>query len=70
MPSVSLLNLAIMGSGLAAGDYFVVGDVSDTTQSAGGSDVRITVTNFFSTIPVPIVVTSASAAAASIRSFV
>jgi len=60
-----LLNLSI-GTALASGDYLVWGDVSDTSQSPGGSDLRISITNFFATVPAPVIVTSASANALAV----
>lgn len=48
---------------LASGDVVAFVDVSDTTQSAQGSLVKGTLTQFFAAIPVPVVVTSASATA-------
>lgn len=65
MATSSVFNLTRFTS-LAAGDVIPAVDVSDTTQSAHGSLDAITVTNFFGTIPVPIVVTSASAAALAV----
>lgn len=57
MASVSTFDLTRF-SALAAGDVIGMVDISDTTQSAHGSLDSITVTNFFGTIPVPVVITS------------
>lgn len=65
MASVSLFNLSA-GTTLASGDVLVFCDISDTTQSANGSDLKITLTNFFAGIPVPVNVTSASASALAV----
>lgn len=65
MASVSLFNLSA-GTTLASGDILVFCDISDTTQSANGSDLKITLTNFFAGIPVPVNVTSASATALAV----
>ncbi len=51
---------------LASGDIVAFVDVSDTTQSAQGSLVKGTLTQFFAAIPVPVVVTSATAAALAV----
>lgn len=48
---------------LAAGDVVRFVDVSDSTQAPQGSLVRATLTQYFAAIPVPIVITSASATA-------
>ena len=45
---------------LAAGDVMPVVHISDTAQNAHGSLDSITVTNYFASIPVPVVVTSTS----------
>ena len=60
MPSVSLFNLT-PGTALASGDVLVFCDISNTTQSANGSDLKITIANFFGTVPTPVVVTSTTA---------
>lgn len=65
MATSSVFNLTRFTS-LAAGDVIPAVDISDLTQSAHGSLDAITVTNFFATIPVPVVVTSASANALAI----
>lgn len=65
MASVSVFALTRFTS-LAAGDVIPGVDISDTTQNAHGSLDAITVTNFFATIPVPVVVTSASANALAV----
>ncbi len=65
MASVSVFNTTRF-TALAAGDVIPAVDVSDATQSAHGSLDSITITNFFSTIPVPVVVTSASATALAV----
>lgn len=57
--SVSIFNLSA-GTTLAAADVLPFVDVSDSSQSPQGSTLKITVTNFFATVPVPIVVTSTS----------
>lgn len=48
---------------LASGDVLVFVDVSDTTQSANGSTVRGTLTEFFAQLPVPVAILSTSATA-------
>lgn len=63
MATVSITGL-LTGSStplLASGDVMAWVDISDTTQSPSGSTVKATLTQFFAAIPVPIVVTSASA---------
>lgn len=60
MATVSILNL-LTGSStplLASGDVVPFVDVSDNTQSPGGSTVKATLTQFFEAIPVPISTTS------------
>jgi fibronectin-binding autotransporter adhesin len=56
----------IAGTVIAAGDVLPYVSIADNTQSANGSLKKITITNFMSTIPVPVVVTSASANALAI----
>lgn len=51
---------------LASGDVLAFVDISDTTQSGSGSLVKITLTDFFANVPVPVVVTSASANALAV----
>jgi hypothetical protein len=63
--STSVFNTTRFTS-LASGDVIPAVDISDTTQNAHGSLDSITVTNFFATIPVPVVVTSASANALAV----
>lgn len=62
MASVSIYNTTRF-TALASGDVIGMVDISDATQSAHGSLDSITIVNFFATVPVPVVVTSASAAA-------
>lgn len=60
MSTVSILNL-LTGSStplLASGDVVPFVDIDDTTQSASGSTVKATMTQFFAAIPVPIIVTN------------
>lgn len=68
MATVSILNLLTGSSSplLASGDVLPFVDISDTTQSASGSTVKATLTQFFAAIPVPIVITSASANALAV----
>lgn len=48
---------------LASGDIVAFVDVSDTTQSASGSLVKGTLTQFFAQLPVPVAILSTSATA-------
>ena len=42
MPDTKITDLAVItGAGLAAGDFFVVVDVSDVTMAASGTDKKI-----------------------------
>lgn len=54
------------GSVLAATDVVVYVDVSDTSQAPTGTTKKLTVTNLFALVPVPVVVTSASANALAV----
>lgn len=63
--SVSTFNLTAF-TALATADWMAVGDASDTTQSAHGSLDKITIPNFFASIPTPVNVTSASATALAV----
>lgn len=65
MASVSVFDLTRFTS-LAAGDVLPAVDISNTTQNAHGSLLSITVTNFFGTVPVPVIVTSSSANAMAV----
>ena len=56
-----------VGTTLAASDKLAWLDISDLTQSANGSVLAITITNFFATVPVPVVVTSTTANQWSVR---
>ena len=55
-----------VGTTLAASDKLAWLDISDLTQSVNGSVLAITITNFFATIPAPVIVTSASANALAV----
>src|SRR5262245_59530071 len=55
--SISIFNLSA-GTTLASGDVLPFVDVSDITQSPQGSTLKITVANFFGTVPSPIVQTT------------
>lgn len=68
MATVSILNLLTGSSSplLASGDVVPFVDIDDSTQSPSGSTVKATLTQFFAAIPVPIVVTSASANALAV----
>lgn len=59
MSDVSIFNLSA-GTTLAGADVLPFVDVSDSSQSPQGSTLKITVTNFFGTVPAPIIVTSTS----------
>lgn len=48
----------VVGTAIASGDKLAFLDISDITQGSSGSLLAITITNFFATIPVPIVTTS------------
>lgn len=63
--TTSVFNLTRF-TALASGDVIAVVDVSDSTQSAHGSLDGILISNFFGTVPTPIVVTSADAAALAV----
>lgn len=63
--STSIFDL-LPGTTLAAADVLPFVDVSDSTQSPQGSTLKITMTNFFATVPAPVNVTSASAVALAV----
>jgi len=65
MASVSIFNLTA-GTALASADVLPFVDVSDHTQSAEGSTLKITVADFFGTVPSPVVVTASSANALAV----
>lgn len=68
MAQTSVTSL-VAGTTLAASDVLAWVDISDTTQSASGSLKKITMTNFFGTIPVKIVSTVNITDSSSIATF-
>lgn len=51
-------SLLVAGTTLASGDYLTWLDVSDLSQSPSGSVLKISITNFFATVPAPIAQTT------------